>query len=121
MELLEIFADDDGETHFRRTAIDFALRDFAPPSPPIGISAEIPATTSLFLSAPPGWDREFHPTPRRQLAVTLEGEASVTATDGECVTLRPGSVVLLNDTDSKGHLTRITGESDARFLMIGLD
>lgn len=120
MELLEIFADDDGETHFRRTAIDFTLRDFAPPSPPIGISAEAATTTSLFLSAPPGWDREFHPTPRRQLAVMLEGEASVTASDGECVAFRPGMIVLLNDTDSKGHLTRVTGERDARFLMIGL-
>lgn len=120
MELLEIFSDNGGETHFRQTKIDFTLRDFAPPSRPIGISEEIATTTSLFLSAPPGWDREFHPTPRKQLAVMLEGEATVTASDGESLAIKPGMVVLLNDPDSKGHLTLVRGTRDARFLMIGL-
>lgn len=121
MEVLELYADGDGETHFRRVEVDFTMRDFAPPSLPIGISKETPVSTALFLSAPPGWDDSFHPTPRRQYAVALEGEASVTATDGETVRIRPGDVLLLNDANSKGHLTRVTGDRDARFMMIGLE
>lgn len=121
MEILELYADAAGETHFRRVEIDFAPKEFAPPSKPIGVSGETPVSTALFLAAPPGWDDAFHPTPRRQYAVMIEGEATVTASDGETVEIRPGGVILLNDGNSKGHLTRITGKRDARFLMIGLD
>ena len=34
MELAEIYSDAAGETHIRRTVIDFEMRDFAPPSQP---------------------------------------------------------------------------------------
>jgi hypothetical protein len=119
MDLLEIYADDDGETHFRKAPVAFEPNHYAPPSPPLEISAETPVTTSLFLVAPPGWDDAFHATPRRQYAVLLDGELSVTASDGEMVTMKPGDMVLLNDADSKGHLSRVQGDQPARFLMIG--
>ena len=120
MDLIEIYADAGGETHFRRTSLEFAERDFAPPSQPIQISTEMPSTTSLVLTAPPGWDKEFHPTPRKQLAVMLAGKATITASDGETIDVRPGAIVLLNDSDSKGHLTQVQGDRDASFLLIGL-
>lgn len=120
MDLIEIYADAAGETHFRPLALDFAVRDFAPPSQPINISAEMPSTTSLVLTAPTGWDKDFHPTPRRQLAVMLEGTATITASDGETIDVRPGNIILLNDQDSKGHLTRVQGDAEASFLLVGL-
>lgn len=120
MQLIEVFSDSAGESHFRQTEIGLTLRDFAPPSQPIHVSAEMESTTSLFLQASPGWDKDFHPTPRRQLAVLLHGEVSVTATDGETVRLRPGGVILLNDQGGKGHLTQVQGDREARFLLIGL-
>ncbi len=121
MELVEIYADAAGETHFRRTEIDFEVRDFAPPSQPIRVSAEMTSTSSLCLVAPPGWDKDFHPTPHKQLAVMLEGEVSVSATDGDTIDVRPGNVLLLNDKASKGHLTQVQGGRDASFLLIGLE
>lgn len=121
MDLVEIFADAEGETHFRRTEIDFEVRDFAPPSQPIQISAEMPSTSSLFLVAPPGWDGTFHPTPRKQLAVMLRGKATVSVSDGDVINFTPGNMILLNDLAGKGHLTRVQGENDAAFLMIGLE
>jgi len=119
MDLLEIYADGYGETHFRRVSVELEPNHYAPPSPPLEISAETPADTSLFLVAPPGWDDAFHATPRRQYAVLLDGELSVTASDGERVTMRPGDMVLLNDENSKGHLSRVRGDRPARFLMVG--
>jgi uncharacterized cupin superfamily protein len=120
MNLIEIYADEGGETHFRREEVALNPRDFAPPSQPIDISAGMATTTALFLSAPPGWDNEFHPTPRRQLAVMLSGACTVTASDGETVAFEPGDVVLLNDEASRGHRTTVQGEAKATFLMIGL-
>ncbi len=119
MDLLEIYADDNGETHFRTASVELEANHYAPPSPPLEISAETPANTSLFLVAPPGWDDAFHATPRRQYAVLLEGEFSVTASDGETVMMKPGDMVLLNDAGSKGHLSRVQGDRPARFLMVG--
>ncbi|NQV21129.1 MAG: hypothetical protein HQ511_06910 [Rhodospirillales bacterium] len=49
-ELLEVYAGKDGETHFRRSEMEFELRDFAPPSQPLMISNEISMTTGVFSS-----------------------------------------------------------------------
>jgi hypothetical protein len=119
LDLLEIYADEAGETHFRNASVELEANHYAPPSPPLEISAETAVTTSLFLVAPPGWDDAFHATPRRQYAVLLEGGLSVTASDGETVTMKPGDMVLLNDFGSKGHLSKVQGDRPARFLMIG--
>ncbi|MBK19353.1 MAG: hypothetical protein CMM52_11020 [Rhodospirillaceae bacterium] len=119
MELLEIYADADGETHFRRTEIEMELHDFAPPSQPINISKETASTSSLFLSAPPGWDEDFHPTPRKQLAVVLGGKATISVSDGDVIDVEPGNFLLLNDQDSKGHLTQVQGSENATFLLVG--
>ena len=121
MELVEIYGDATGETHIRRTTIDFEMRELAPPSQPLGVSAEMASTSSLFLTAPPGWDKDFHPTPRKQLAVLLDGHVCITVSDGETIDLKPGNTFLLNDMASKGHLTRVQGETDASFLFIVLD
>ncbi len=100
-------------------SVELEPNHYAPPSPPLEISAETPATTSLFLVAPPGWDDAFHATPRRQYAVLLDGQLSVTASDGETVMMKPGDMVLLNDSDSKGHLSKVQDNRPARFLMVG--
>ena len=121
MELAIIYGDAAGETHIRRAVIDFEMRDFAPPSQPLGVSADMPSSASLFLTAPPGWDENFHPTPRKQLAVLLKGNVRISVSDGESIALEPGDTFLLNDMASKGHLTRVQGEQDAAFLFIVLD
>ncbi|HEY1503839.1 MAG TPA: hypothetical protein VGF92_06035, partial [Stellaceae bacterium] len=82
MEVLELYADAAGNTHFRSTTIAFEQRDFSPPSPAIGVSADMKPSAAVFLAAPPGWDKVFHPTPRKQLAVVLSGELTVAATGG---------------------------------------
>ncbi len=120
MQISEIYKDAEGETHFRKRDVDLDLHDYAPPSAPVGLSAETPMTSGVFLEAPPGWDKSFHPTPRRQYAVLLSGRATVTVTDGTAIDVKPGDVVLLNDMDCKGHLTRVQGNKPALFLLVGV-
>ena len=121
MLLTEIFADGDGQTHFRKIEIEFEMREFAPPSMPVQVSKEFSTTSSLFMMAPPGWDKEYHPTPRKQLCVMLSGALSVTATDGETIHMGPGDVLLVNDMASGGHLSQILSKEDASFLFVGLE
>jgi hypothetical protein len=121
MELVEIYGDAEGETHIRPTTIEFEIRNFAPPSQPVGVSADIPSASSVFVVAPPGWDREFHPTPRKQLAVLLDGRIRISVTDGDTIEIKAGGTFLLNDMASKGHLTEVQGEQDASFLLVVLE
>ena len=78
MQITEIYADEVSETHLRNVAVNLAARDFAPPSAPIGASPETPMTTGVFLELPPGWDPQYHATPRRQLVVLLQGHLKIT-------------------------------------------
>lgn len=121
MDLLEIYADENGETHFRKGTLDFQSMDFAPPSTPVQVTEDMPASGVRLLVAPVGWDDSFHPTPRRQFAVLLRGKAHISVTDGESMELAAGSFVLLDDAASKGHLTRVLPGEDALFMMVGLD
>jgi hypothetical protein len=54
MQIVEIYADEAGETHFCANAVNLNTRDFVPPSAPMGVSAETPLTTGVFLELPPG-------------------------------------------------------------------
>jgi uncharacterized cupin superfamily protein len=118
MEVMELYADAAGDTHFRSTTIAFEQRDFAPPSPAIGVAADLKPTAAIFLSAPPGWDQAFHPTPRKQLAIIVAGEVTVEATDGDVRRYGPGGCFLLNDPGSKGHLTQVQGAMNVHALMV---
>jgi uncharacterized cupin superfamily protein len=121
MDLLEIYADEAGETHFRETTLDFQVTDFAPPSKPLQITGDQSASGVRFAEAPVGWDDAFHPTPRRQIAVLLRGRAHIAVTDGESMEISAGSFFLLSDIASKGHLTKILPGEDALFMLVGLD
>ena len=120
MQFTEIYADGSGETHIRSQPIDLAPRDFAPPSAPMGVSAEISLTTGVFLELPPGWDPSYHATPRPQWVVVLRGHLNVAATDGKAADFRPGDVIFLNDANSDGHRSLVQGKETVALFLVGL-
>ena len=120
MQVTEIFADDVGETHLRDMQVNLETRDFAPPSAPMGASAETPLTSGVFLELPPGWDPQHHASPRRQLVVVLQGHLNIATTDGAAADFRPGDVFLLNDKNSKGHLSLVQGQESVTLFLVGL-
>jgi hypothetical protein len=119
---LRLFADEQGESHFEEIEVALTPVDFAPPAAPLHIAALFPATSCLFLGAPPDWEGTVpHPSPRRQLFCNLHGEYEVTASDGQTRRFSAGSVLLLEDTTGKGHTTRIIGVEDALLIAITLE
>jgi uncharacterized cupin superfamily protein len=120
MQITEIYADRTGETHFRTSPITLAPRDFAPPSPPMAVSPDMPLTTGVFLELPPGWDPKYHATPRRQWVVVLRGVLRITATDGTATDFHPGDSFFLKDQNSKGHQSLVQGEETVALLLVGL-
>jgi hypothetical protein len=67
----------------------------------------LPATRYGFLASPTGWFGDWHPAPKRQIALFLSGNLEIEVSDGEKRRFESGSVVLLEDTRGKGHTTRV--------------
>jgi quercetin dioxygenase-like cupin family protein len=106
---VRLFADDAGESHFADVRTELVPSDFAPPAPPLHLSAAFRAERLVFLAAAQGWYGEWHPAPRRQVFAFLSGEIEVEASDGERRRFVPGDCLLMEDTAGKGHATRNTG------------
>lgn len=112
LECTRIYADSEGESHFGTTSIALASVDFAPPAPPVELS-EVVAARHGFLRAPAGWFGDWHPAPARQIMCLLQGELEVAASDGETRRMSPGMIALVEDTEGRGHTTRVVSEEAA--------
>ncbi|HEV2282411.1 MAG TPA: hypothetical protein VGX75_08480 [bacterium] len=52
---VRMYADPDGESHFADEEADLRPVDFAPPAPPLNLSAPISAKQVAFFEMPEGW------------------------------------------------------------------
>jgi hypothetical protein len=115
MNYFRIYAGPDGESHFADVAIDLHEQPGGS-----AYSALVPATGVIFRRSPADQLLDWHPAPRRQFVVTLSGEAEVEASDGEVRQIRPGTIMLAEDTTGKGHITRGRGTAERISLFIPL-
>lgn len=108
---VRLYADPSGVSHFAQVRVPLETTDFAPPAPPLHVSRGEEAERFVFAVGPTGWDADWHPTPKRQFVFCLNGVFEVTAGDGESRIFRPGDVLLLEDTEGRGHRTQITEQT----------
>ena len=120
MKYTRIFADEEGETHFKDVEIELELVDDAPPAPPFNVSSFNPAIQYAFAVAPPGWFGDWHPAPRKRILCYLSGEVEVQVSDGEVRRFSAGNVVLVEDTTGKGHVSRVLGSEENAVAIITL-
>ena len=100
----------DGGSRFADDEVALAPGDFAPPAPPLGISPGAVARTTRFIGAPAGWEAPAHPSPARQWVIMLAGRVESTTSDGVSRVFGPGDAALVEDTDGRGHRTRVVGD-----------
>ena len=99
---VRLYADEVGESHFEDLEMDLLPVEFAPPAGPMNIAEFLPTTRSLWVGVPGGWAVEIpHPVPRRQIFIILRCEFEVTASDSGMSHLRPGNILLIEDTWGK--------------------
>lgn len=115
-----LYADANGESHFEDVAIEFKSIDFAPPAPPLDISAFGSAESCSLLRAPEGLYGDWHPAPYRQLHFYLAGEIEAEASDGEVRRFGTGSIILVEDTTGKGHRSHVVGSSETLIAVVRL-
>ena len=70
----------------------------------------MPVVEMVFRKHEPGSFIDWHPAPRRQFIITLEGEVEIGLGDGSIYKLGPGDVMLAEDLDGQGHTTRAVGD-----------
>jgi quercetin dioxygenase-like cupin family protein len=121
MNVVRIADDGAGGSQSADIDVEFEQRPFAERVPPLWVSPATECREVTFVEFPDDVrDTEPHPTPRRQFAAILSGRAETETTDGEVRRLVPGSVVLLEDTEGRGHVTRVL-EAPFRVMFVALD
>ena len=120
MRYVRVYADAAGASHFEDVTLPMQAVDFAPPAPPLDVSAFAPAAAYGFVGSPPGWYGDWHPTPRRQIIFYLTGEVEAETSDGEVRRFGPGSVTLVEDTRGKGHRSRNVGTGEVVTAVVQL-
>jgi quercetin dioxygenase-like cupin family protein len=121
MKYLRLYASQDGESHVEEIEAEFSALAYAPPAPALDVSAPVDATRYVTVRFPAGWDSGLHPTPRRQLFVVLSGVLEGETSGGAVMTLKAGDVLLMEDTNGKGHTAKTIGGEDVLALMVHLE
>lgn len=113
MNATRILSGDDGATRF--DDIEIPLRDAGD----IGrLSADLPAGAVVFRETDDTYDFDWHPAPRRQWIVLLDGRISIETGDGEVREFGGGDLLLLEDIEGRGHRTRQLSSGVRRSLFI---
>ncbi len=101
MRIHNLYVDDQGESHFRDIEVEWASE-----GPGGKMSKMFPATGIMFRGTPGSYDYDWHPAPRRQYIINLDGAVQVTASDGESRVIGQGEVFLVEDVRGKGHKSK---------------
>lgn len=74
----------------------------------------------IFRETDPEYDYDWHRAPQRQFIVLLDGEIEIEVGTGEVRRFRGGEVILVEDTEGRGHRTRSIGDAPRRSLFLPL-
>jgi len=116
MRIHNLYVDANGETHFRDIEVAWVEeRNFSK------LSARLPATGIIFRETSADYDLDWHPAPRRQYIINLDGGVQITASDGESRIIGAGEVLLVEDTSGKGHLSKSVAGKLRHSIFVPID
>jgi hypothetical protein len=116
MRIHNIYVDAKGETHFRDIEIELVEeKEFSK------FSKRLPATGIIFRETSGDYDLDWHPAPRRQYIINLDGGVQITVSDGESRIIKAGEVILVEDTSGKGHLSKSVGGKMRRSIFVPIE
>lgn len=115
MKVTHLYTGADGESHFEDIDI-----------PVEGIGAEklsetMRATGVIFRETTGGYNLDWHPAPRRQFVINLEGQVELVVPDGTKRILGPGDILLAEDTTGRGHISRAVNNQPRKSIYVPLD
>lgn len=100
-KITRVYTDNQGDSRFEDQQI--SLEDTGE----IGnLSELIPTKGVIFREVLPTYDFDFHNAPQRQYIVLLDGEIEIETSLGDKRQFKGGDILLMEDTEGKGHKTR---------------
>jgi hypothetical protein len=116
MTVVRLYTGPDDKSHFEN--IQIPLKDGGK----VGFISELyKATGVVFRETTGDYNYDFHPAPRRQYVVNLEGGVEIEVGDGTKRILRTGDILLAEDTTGQGHISRAIAGKPRKSLFITLD
>jgi hypothetical protein len=114
--ITRIYSDTNGESHFEDVKLPLSEAG------EIGfLSKGIPAKEVIFRKVKPSYDYDFHNAPQKQFIILLDGEIEIETSLGEKRTFKGGDILLMEDTQGKGHKTRNLQNIERNSIFIILD
>ena len=104
MRIHNLYCDANGESHWRDVEVQWVEERNSSK-----LSARLPANGIIFRETSGDYDLSWHPAPRRQYIINLDGGVQITASDGEARVINAGEVILVEDITGKGHLSKSVG------------
>jgi quercetin dioxygenase-like cupin family protein len=106
---VRLWTGDDANSHFEEGIISLG------PGPHGDrLTDKLPATTVSFQETAPGSKLDWHTAPIRQLVITLSGTLDFETRSGEHFMLRPGDILLAEDTAGGGHSWKLVDDQPWR-------
>jgi hypothetical protein len=119
---IRLYVDEDGHSHFEDVRLRGEAHGVVESDLRAVFSDPFTATAALFRHVVEEADATRpHNTPCRQFIIQLAGECEVEASDGDTRRLVPGSVLLLEDVEGLGHVTRRIGDASRMTMVVRLE
>ena len=116
MRIHNLYTDASGESHFRDIEVEWVEETRSGK-----LSKRLPVTGIIFREVPSTYDLDWHPAPRRQYIINLDGGVQLTASDGESRVIGAGEVILVEDTAGKGHLSKAVDGKLRHCVFVAID
>ena len=121
MHYLRIWNDAEGESHFEEVRRPVRVQTAEPGVAALHLADPVPVDRAQFLELDgDAQDPDWHTAPRRQFVVFLDRGVRIEVSDGEVRHLPPGSAVLVEDLEGRGHVTT-HDPGPVRVLLVPLD
>ncbi len=106
---VRIWTGDDGDSLFEEGSIELAGAQHGDV-----LSGTVEAANISFRETEPGGSFSPHQAPTRQYVVTLAGTLEFRTASGATFAIRPGDILLAEDTTGSGHSWRLTDDQPWR-------
>jgi quercetin dioxygenase-like cupin family protein len=113
---VRIWSGDDGNSHFEEGVIDLE-----PGKRGDEASGKMATRTISFQETASGGAFAWHTAPVRQLVITLSGTLDFQTREGEHFLIRPGDILLAEDTAGSGHSWKLTDDRPWRRAYVILE
>ncbi len=116
MRIHNLYEDEDGQSHFRDIEVEWVEEGRGGK-----LSERMPATGIIFRQVPPTYELDWHSAPRRQYIINLDAGVQITASDGEARVIGAGEVILVEDINGKGHLSKAIDQQIRHCIFVPVD